>query len=105
MATIDDCNLCGRCNAVCAIYRMTRKERLSNRHKAFLVQKKVQNADAFLVLLDGTVEQACPAGIDVDEDVVRYRAFLIDHGIETEANKHMISNIRKYGNPYGKVKS
>jgi Fe-S oxidoreductase len=102
MTSLDSCNLCGKCNSVCAVFRMTKKERFSNRHKVFLAMKKVKNDNLFRVLLDGTAESICPAGIDVDEEVIKMRAFLVDHNIETLANKEMIKNIRVHGNPYGK---
>ncbi|MEM7825329.1 MAG: LUD domain-containing protein, partial [Candidatus Aenigmatarchaeota archaeon] len=45
----------------------------------------------------------CPLEIDVANIVKKLREFSVKEKMETEGNKKMIENIRKYGNPFGKV--
>jgi Fe-S oxidoreductase len=66
--------------------------------------KRIKSKDAYRALLDGSCETACPAGIDLDEEIIKLRTFLVSQGEETESNHELLNNIRHYGNPYGKKK-
>ncbi len=45
----------------------------------------------------------CPLDIDVASLIRKMREYCVKEKIETQANKNMIENIRRYGNPFGKV--
>ncbi|MEM5834664.1 MAG: LUD domain-containing protein [Candidatus Aenigmatarchaeota archaeon] len=45
----------------------------------------------------------CPLEIDVAEIIRKLREISVSEKIETEGNKKMVENIRKYGNPFGKI--
>jgi Fe-S oxidoreductase len=100
---VEVCSLCGFCKYNCPIFKATRKETLSPRGRAILMKKDILDRDVvFKCSLCEACEKACPARIDFR--FKKSRAELIKHGKETEANKKMIENIRKHGNPFGKVK-
>lgn len=46
----------------------------------------------------------CPADIDLPDMIRKLRVKLVAEGIEPEAVTVMMENIRKYGNPFGKIK-
>ncbi|MFH1915869.1 MAG: hypothetical protein ABIJ21_01270 [Nanoarchaeota archaeon] len=97
-----NCNLCGNCNLICPVFRLHRKETRSNRNKAFICKEGTPTSEAYSFLLDGSIKTACPAGIDVDEVLIKLRSHLILRGRETPANKELIDNLRRYKTPYGK---
>ncbi|MFH1073080.1 MAG: hypothetical protein V1743_06650 [Nanoarchaeota archaeon] len=101
MKELDACNLCGRCNSTCPVFRAVKKETGSNRNKAFLLKKGTLTLRLFSFTLDGSVTQACPAGIDADTALLTLREKANIKGIQTASNKEIIGNLRRWGNPYG----
>lgn len=100
---VDACSLCGFCKYNCPIFRATQRETLSPRGRAILLNKNILDRNnIFKCTLCEACEKACPAKIDFR--FVELRTKLIEEGKETEANKRMIENVRKYGNPFGKIK-
>jgi Fe-S oxidoreductase len=99
---IDVCSLCGFCKYNCPVFRATKRETLSPRGRAILSKKKILDRDViFKCSLCKACEKSCPAKIDFHFSKMRTR--LIEQGKDTEANKKMIENVRKYGNPFGKL--
>jgi iron-sulfur cluster protein len=49
-------------------------------------------------------KQNCPLEIDIPELVKKVREKAVKNKIETEANRKMIENIKKVGNPFGEIK-
>jgi Fe-S oxidoreductase len=102
-AGIKDCTNCGFCKRQCPIFRVMLIETSGARGRARLAQMEINDEVFYLCTLCGACKVACPIGIDLPEEIKKVRGKLVLAGIETEANKKMIENIRKYGNPYGKV--
>ncbi len=99
---VDMCSLCGFCKAGCPVFRATKNERYSPRGKAILVKNNEMEKDTFMkCTLCGQCEKNCPVSVEFGFSEIRER--LVREGKETEANKRMIGNVRKYGNPFGKV--
>lgn len=94
------CSLCNFCRAGCPIYVGSEKEIDSPRSKA--IQKKFGNEDElyYKCTLCGYCKDNCPNKADME--ILEMREKLVIEGKETENNKKMIENIRKYGNPFGK---
>ncbi|MFN3467914.1 MAG: hypothetical protein ACK4WF_09485, partial [Candidatus Brocadiales bacterium] len=46
----------------------------------------------------------CPLGINVSDILIYFREEESKKGFERKANRRMIENVRKYGNPFGIVK-
>ena len=96
---LEKCNLCGECDEVCPIAKVTGRTTHGLRAKMFFAKNDIVN-ESFLLCTDcGKCKDACIFGIKMDFS--KQREQLIKNGFETEANKVMIENIRKYGNPYG----
>jgi len=100
---IKDCTNCGFCKSHCPIFMVLLEETKGARGRAVLAKNELNDEIFYLCTLCGACKVTCPIGIDLPEEIKKIRAKLVGLGAETEANKKMIDNIRKYGNPYGKV--
>ena len=101
MADIEKCTLCGLCKANCPIYKVLLEEKYSPRGKAMLIKKEILSDIFYDCTLCGACEVECPVDIDIDMRKIRNK--LVEKGMETSVNKKMIENVRKYGNPFGKI--
>ena len=101
--TIDNCNLCGLCNEICSVTNATKKESTSPRAKMLLIKKNILDK-AFYVCADPLEYNAsCNKGVDIYKEIMRMRQLMVEKGMETKANKEMIENLRRTGNPFGLV--
>ena len=98
---ITKCSLCGFCKVNCPVYKATFNESKSPRGRAIQIKKEKITKDFYNCTLCKACQIECP--IDVDLRRRKQREKLIEQGIETKANKKMIENVRKHGNPFGKV--
>ena len=96
------CIECGLCREVCPLFAVLRQEHLSPRGLALLAEREVASVVFYQCTLCRACREVCPVGHDPDGE--RVRARLVAQGVETEANRVMIENIRKYGNPFGPLK-
>lgn len=99
---VDRCVQCGMCRTACPVFEQLKNEKYSPRGRAFIIN---QHEEPDLTFYDCTLCGACRArcAANVAIPVVSQREKLVESGKETEANRRMIQNIRKYGNPFGKV--
>ncbi|MDD4251170.1 MAG: LUD domain-containing protein [Candidatus ainarchaeum sp.] len=58
---------------------------------------------AFFCTTCKTCKENCPLDIDLSDLIKKLRIELVKAGIEPKPNKEMIENVRKYGNPFGKI--
>jgi iron-sulfur cluster protein len=65
--------------------------------------KEVLSNGAFFCTTCKTCKENCPLDIDLSELIKKLRIELVKKGIEPESNKVMIDNVKKYGNPFGKL--
>jgi Fe-S oxidoreductase len=101
---LSKCSYCGLCKANCPTYRVLLTELASPRGKMILSKKKALDKVFYLCTLCRACEVKCPAGVKICEEMQKVRETLAKEGVETEAGKRMIENIRKYGNPFGEIK-
>lgn len=99
--TISKCSLCGFCKANCPSFLTSLKEKYSPRGRAVLIKNERIDESFYSCSLCMACTAECPALVDLD--LMKIRERLVENGIETEANKKMIENIRKHGNPFGKI--
>ncbi len=99
---ISECIHCGICNSRCPTLRATSNEHYGPRGRALMVNNKIVDKTFYECTLCGACEEECPINIKID--LRRIRELLVKEGIETEANREMIKNIREYGNPFGELK-
>ncbi len=93
------CIECGLCREVCPIFTVLRQEHISPRGLAILAEREIASVVFYQCTLCRTCREVCP--VEHDPDGENIRAWLVSQGVETEANRTMIANIRKYGNPFG----
>ncbi|RME53774.1 hypothetical protein D6783_00975 [Candidatus Woesearchaeota archaeon] len=97
---LNKCSLCGLCNKDSVLFQAVGRESVAPRFAAFLLLQGKEDAALFRYVLDGSAKKACPAGVDLDAFVIRGRNKLVERGVETKANRRMISAARLYGTPY-----
>ncbi len=95
------CTRCGICRAYCPVFKATLNEVLSTRGKAILAEKGINDENIYKCTICGACKKNCPAGFDIK--IVAKRQELVKKA-ETKANKKMIANVRKHGNPFGELK-
>ncbi|MDD5417767.1 MAG: 4Fe-4S dicluster domain-containing protein [Candidatus Nanoarchaeia archaeon] len=97
------CVRCGLCKYECPVLRVMLNEKYSPRGKMI----DIENIEdiAYYCTLCGACEVSCPVSLEVPEKIREARIKLVKAGKETQANKHMIENVRKFGNPFGEIKS
>lgn len=100
---LEKCSLCNFCRVSCPIFYSTKKEVNSPRSRAIKLKKDILDRDFFKCSLCGYCNFACPN--DVDFEIISNREKLNELGYETQANKEMIENVRKYGNPFGQLRN
>jgi Fe-S oxidoreductase len=76
-------------------------EKNGPRGRAVMLKNNFSDTSFYNCTLCKACKVECPA--DVDLELNKVRENLVKKGVETEANKKMIENIRKYGNPFGKL--
>ncbi len=68
---LDKCNLCGLCNSVCPIFRVTNLEINSPRGKAVLLKKKVKSDLLKLCTQCGACQVKCPQKVNLPQAIKR----------------------------------
>ncbi|NOZ26649.1 MAG: (Fe-S)-binding protein [Chloroflexi bacterium] len=96
------CIECGLCREACPIFTILRQEHISPRGLAILADQGVASVVFYQCTLCRSCRVICPVGHDPAGESIR--ADLVARGVETEANREMIANIRQYGNPFGPLK-
>jgi Fe-S oxidoreductase len=100
---LEKCSLCGMCRSSCPVFRVMLTETSTPRAKSLIIKKELKDKMMYACTLCQACNINCPAGIKLDEEIESARKELVREGIETEANKKMMKNIREHGNPFGKV--
>lgn len=91
------------CRTACPIFKAALTETSSPRTKALMRKKGWADKLMYACSLCKACRLACPAKVKLDEEIENARKGLVRSGVETEANKRMIKNVREFGNPFGKV--
>ena len=96
------CIECGLCREVCPVFTIRRQEQISPRGLAILADRGVASALFYQCTLCRACRVVCPVVHDPAGESIRSE--LVAQGVETAANRTMIANIRRYGNPFGRLK-
>jgi len=99
---LNKCSLCGFCKQTCPVLKATLKETDSPRTQANLIKKDILDIQFLKCTLCNACSIDCPSDIDL-ASLIREKRFLLVSKTQTKANKEMINNIRKHGNPYGNL--
>tara|TARA_Y100000310_G_scaffold203848_1_gene204098 strand:+ start:207 stop:500 length:294 start_codon:yes stop_codon:yes gene_type:complete len=95
---MNKCNECGLCKEVCPAFKILRRESVSPRGYAIMQKKEVYDRVFYFCVLCGNCERVCPYGIKLKLQEFRERH--IEEGVDTQANKEMIANLKKNGVPF-----
>ncbi len=100
---LEKCRSCGLCKADCPVYNATLRETIGARGRAILIKKDYPSEIFYACSLCKSCDSECPSKIELAKEIRLMRERMVREGKETEANKAMIENIRRYGNPFGKM--
>lgn len=96
------CIACGLCREACPVFAILRQEQISPRGLALLEDQNIGSTVFYQCTLCRSCRVVCPVGHDPNGEEIR--SGLTTQGVETEANRQMIANIRACGNPFGELK-
>ncbi len=100
---LEECSLCGLCKSNCPVFNLSFNEGDGPRGKIILLKKDVLVEEVLnKCSLCNSCKVNCPVDIDLPKEIREARKKLLSEK-ESEKNKKMIENIRKFGNPFGKV--
>lgn len=102
--SVELCSICGLCKAECPVFSVEPNESVGPRGRTIQIKKDSKDLEFYKCMLCGACGVACPSKINTIEEFRKFRQAIVEAGIETETNKKMIGNIRKFGNPFGEVK-
>jgi Fe-S oxidoreductase len=94
----EKCSLCGKCKAVCPIFKVTLKELVGPRAKRILRDKGLYDKLFYVCTLCDACKQKCPLGVDID--IMKIRETMVKNGVETKANRELIDKLRREGKIY-----
>ncbi len=105
------CLNCGACLDFCPVFHQIGKnygaEYLGSKGVVFAgfseTFKKSVDSNCFSCTSCMACYQNCPVKINLPELMKKLRSYLEKENLQTETNKEMIENIRKFGNPFGKI--
>ena len=101
---INVCVLCGMCRSRCPVFKALLTESVSPRGMAIYIEKNLVDKVFWEKCTQcRACDKVCPMDAQLSRKIREKRASLIKQGVETEANKKMMINVRKYGNPFGKM--
>ncbi len=92
------CSLCGKCKAVCPIFKVTLREITGPRAKRLLKQKNMQDKAFYICTLCDACKAKCPLNVKIDIQEIRQE--MVKNGIESKANREMIDKLRREGKIY-----
>lgn len=101
---ISVCVLCGICRSRCPVFKALLTESVSPRGLAVFIEKKLVDRVFWEKCSQcRACDVVCPMKADLSRKIREWRSVLIKQGVETEANRVMMDNVRKHGNPFGAV--
>jgi glycolate oxidase len=104
VTNVEVCVLCGMCRSRCPVFKALLTESVSPRGLAVFMEKKLVDTVFWEKCSQcRACDGVCPMKADLSRKIREYRSMLIKKGVETEANCVMMDNVRKYGNPFGRV--
>ena len=99
----EGCVKCGMCKSFCPVFKVLKEESVSARGKGILLSEKIMDKVLFECTLCRACEEKCPLGIKVCDAVRNGREAMVLRGKGLKGNKEMMKNVRKSGNPFGKM--
>ena len=101
--SVESCSVCGMCKSSCPVYSVEKNEVISPRGFSVLIKENKQDLLFYKCSLCGACTEDCPSSVDVESEVRNHREKMVQNKMTTPAVLKMVENVKKYGNPYGKV--
>jgi len=102
-AVFENCVQCGMCKSRCGVFRVLREEQFSPRGHGDLLSAKIMDKIIFECNLCKSCEFSCPLDVKICDAVLKCREAMVLMGKGLKGNEEMIKNVRKNGNPFGKM--
>jgi Fe-S oxidoreductase len=100
---LEPCVKCGMCKSLCPVFKVLREESASPRGKICLLSDEILDKIVFHCNLCKACETQCPLNVKVCDAIRKAREAMVLKGKGLSSNKEMIDNVRKSGNPFGKM--
>jgi len=103
---LSPCIKCGMCKSLCPVFKTLKKEEISPRGHAIMLNENILNELVFQCNLCKACENKCPLNLKICDAMKRAREALVLDGKSLKNNEEMIEAIRKTGSPFqhtGKV--
>jgi Fe-S oxidoreductase len=101
-SAIGNCISCGMCKTLCPVFKVLKEEAISPRGHVIDLKEGVIEKLVFECNLCKGCEVSCPLDLKICDAIRKAREVLDLKGQGLKGNEEMVSNIRKYGNPFGK---
>lgn len=99
---LNPCIKCGMCKSLCPVFKILKREEISPRGHAILLNEKILNELVFQCTLCMACEEKCPLNLKICDAMRKAREALVDKEKGLKTNKKMIEEIRKTGSPFVK---
>jgi fumarate reductase (CoM/CoB) subunit B len=99
----ENCVRCGMCKSLCPVFKILKEESVSARGMGIFLSEKVMDKVLFECSLCRACEEKCPLDIKICDAVRKGREAMVLRGKGLKGNKEMVENIRRSGNPFGKM--
>jgi len=100
---IDKCINCGMCKGRCPVFQALKEEFNSPRGRVNLLKSKILDKVLYQCSLCKSCEINCPLHLKLPEAFKKARRVMAETRKDPKDNREMINNVRKHGNPFGKI--
>jgi heterodisulfide reductase subunit C len=94
------CIKCGMCKSLCPVFKTLKKEEISPRGHAIMLNENVLNELVFQCNLCKACENKCPLNLKICDAMKKAREALVLSSNGLKTNEEMIEAIRKTGSPF-----
>jgi Fe-S oxidoreductase len=102
---VEKCINCGMCKGRCPVFHALREEVNSPRGRTNILKEKLFDNIIYNCSLCKSCEINCPLELKLPDAFRKARQIQASRGKEPKGNREMLDNVKKYGNPFGKVET
>lgn len=102
---IEKCINCGICKGRCPVFHTLKEEVNSPRGRVNILKEKMFDNILYNCSLCKSCEVNCPLKLELPNAFRKARQVIVNRKKEPKGNQEMLENVRKYGNPFGKMET